>query len=300
MVTRLVQLEHPGFGRRVALADGDDLHLLGTYRSAYAFATAALDTGHKLRDLLSTDLTGIALDYHAVHGLSSEWRFAPAFDVPEDQSHCLVTGCGRTYGAPPAPGDTGPTLFHKGTGECLRAHGEALEIPPFGRGGGEEAELAAVYIIGKDGIPRRVGFAQGNEFGDPALSAADPGAVSHAKLRTCSLGPELLLDASISDVAGSIEIERANSVLWSQKFRAGESHMQYNLREVEQSLFRHAAHRKPDHGHVHYLGAAQGTYQGGTVLEAGDTVTVAFEGFGKPLVNRIARPEFEVPKIVPL
>src|SRR5258708_22445494 len=42
VITRLVQLDHPGFGRRVALADGEDLHLLGTYRSAYAFAMAAL------------------------------------------------------------------------------------------------------------------------------------------------------------------------------------------------------------------------------------------------------------------
>src|SRR5436309_964510 len=105
MITRLVQLDHPGFGRRVAVADGDDLHLLGTYHSTYAFAVAASETGVKLRDLLSTDLTGIALDYAAVHALESEWTFLPAFDHPEESARCLVSGCGRTYGASPGPGD---------------------------------------------------------------------------------------------------------------------------------------------------------------------------------------------------
>jgi len=304
MITRLVQLDHPGFGRRVAVADGDALHLLGAYRSAYEFAIAAIETGVKLRDLLSTDLTGIALDYAAIHSLASEWTFLPAFDNPQEPSRCQVSGCGRTYGAAHNPQDAdspGPSWFYKGPGTVLRAHGHALEIPPFPSQGGEEAELAAVYVIDKNGVPRRIGFAQGNEFADPALAKRDPGAFSHAKLRTCSLGPELVLDADITDVSGRVEIERAGSVLWSKEFRAGESHMNYSLARVEQNLFRYPAHRRPGDAYVHYLGAAVPPFEDGSALEDGDAVLISFEGFGKPLRNPITRqqPDAQV-SVLPL
>src|SRR5579862_5367575 len=95
--TRLVQLDHPGFGRRVALVDGNDLHLLGTYRSAYAFAQVALETGHKMRDLLSSDLSGIALDYPQVWALETEWRFLPSFDHPTEPGRCIVSGAAMTH-----------------------------------------------------------------------------------------------------------------------------------------------------------------------------------------------------------
>jgi hypothetical protein len=301
VITRLVQLDHPGFGRRVAVADGEDLHLLGTYRSAYSFAIAAIETGVKLRDLLSTDLTGVALDYGAVHSLASEWTFLPAFDHPDEPARCQVSGCGRTYGPSPTSDSPGPSWFYKGPGTVLRAHGNALEIPPFSSQCGEEAEIVAIYVIDKAGVPRRVGFAQGNEFADPALAKRDPGAFSHAKLRTCSLGPELILDADITDVPGHIEIERAGSVLWSKQFRAGESLMHYNLARVEQNLFRYPAHRRPGDAYIHYLGAAVPPFEDGSVLQDGDAVTISFNGFGKPLRNPIVRQPGHAPvAVVPL
>jgi len=301
MITRLVQLDHPGFGRRVALADGDDLHLLGAYRSIHAFALAALEIGVPLRDLLSTDLTGVALDYNAVHALASEWTFAPAFDNPEEPSHCIVSGCGRTYGAPPGADAPGPSWFYKGTGACLRAHGQALEIPWFAAGGGEEAELVGVYVIDKNGVPRRIGFAQGNEFADPALAKRDPGAFAHAKLRTCSLGPELILDAEMQDVPGRIVIQRGDSILFSKDFRAGESHMHYPIAQVEQNLFRYAQHRRPGDSHVHYMGAAVPPFEDGSALAHGDVVAIGFEGFGKPLRNTITRqPQTPLAPVMPL
>src|SRR3954468_9719500 len=65
--TRLVQLTHPEEGRRAALVYSNELHLLATYRSVYSFAMTALATGWRLREMLSTDLSGIVLDYDAVH-----------------------------------------------------------------------------------------------------------------------------------------------------------------------------------------------------------------------------------------
>ena len=93
----------------------------------------------------------------------------------------------------------------------LRAHGEPLTIPAFALGGAEEAELAAIYLIGPDGVPRRVGLTPGNEFADPAMAAQDARLLSRAKLRTCAIGPELALDAEFQDVAGSVAVERPST-----------------------------------------------------------------------------------------
>ena len=40
----------------------------------------------------------------------------------------------------------------------LRGHGDALDVPRFAEGGGEEAEIAGVYVIGPDGTPCRIGW----------------------------------------------------------------------------------------------------------------------------------------------
>ena len=76
---------------------GDELCLLATFRTVYAFATAAIETGQELRDLLSTDLSGIVLDYQEVYALKSAWRFLPSFDHPQEPGRCLVSGCANAH-----------------------------------------------------------------------------------------------------------------------------------------------------------------------------------------------------------
>ena len=51
----------------------------------------------------------------------------------------------------PAPGEVGvaPEWFYKGVGTMLRGHDDALVVPRFAEGGGEEAEIAGVYVIGR-------------------------------------------------------------------------------------------------------------------------------------------------------
>jgi len=224
-VTRIVQIIHPDYGRRVALVNGDELHLLSTYRTAYAFAMAATETGQKLRELLSTDLSGIVLDYGEVYALRSGWRFLPSFDHPEHTACCLVSGCANAHGTAADSVPAAPPWFTKGNGMHLRAHGEALTIPSFAVGGAEEAELAAIYLIGPDAVPRRVGLTPGNEFADAAMASQDPRLLARAKLRTCAIGPELALDAEFQDVAGSVAVERAiggvSSPIWCKEIRTG-------------------------------------------------------------------------------
>jgi len=288
-LTRLVQIIHPEYGRRVALVNGDELHLLSTYRTAYAFAMAAIETGQKLRELLSTDLSGIVLDYREVYALRSGWRFLPSFDHPDHTACCLVSGCANAHGVTGDSPPAAPPWFTKGNGMHLRAHGEPLTIPAFAQGGAEEAELAAVYLIGPDAIPRRVGITPGNEFADPMMAAQDARLLSRAKLRNCAIGPELTLDAEFQDVAGSVAVERSGLPIWCKEIRTGEKHTAFRLEQIEQHHFEFEPHRIPGDVHVHFLGGSVSSYADGVVLDEGDEVVVRWEGFGLPLRNPIQR-----------
>ncbi len=288
-----MQIIHPEYGRRVALVNNlvnnDELHLLATYRTAYAFAMAAIETGQKLRDLLSTDLSGIVLDYREIHALRSGWRFLPSFDHPEHTACCLVSGCANAHGVVSGSSPAAPPWFTKGNGMHLRAHGEPLTIPAFALSGAEEAELAAVYLIGPDGVPRRVGLTPGNEFADPAMAAGDARLLSRAKLRTCAIGPELALDAEFEDVGGSVAVERGGEPIWSKEVRTGEKHTAFRLEEIERHHFEFDAHRIPGDAHIHFLGGSVSSFGDGVVLEEGDEVVIQWEGFGRPLRNPIER-----------
>ena len=291
-MTRIVQIIHPEYGRRVALVNGDELHLLSTYRTAYAFAMAAIETGQKLRELLSTDLSGIVLDYREVYELRSGWRFLPSFDHPDHTACCVVSGCANAHGvtdSSPAAPPIAPPWFTKGNGMHLRAHGEPLTIPAFAQGGAEEAELAAVYLIGPDGIPRRVGLTPGNEFADARMAAQDGRLLSRAKLRNCAIGPELALDAEFQDVAGTVGVERSGTPIWCKKIRTGEKHTAFRLEQIEQHHFEFEPHRIPGDVHVHFLGGSVSSFGDGVVLDERDEVVIQWEGFGLALRNRIQR-----------
>ena len=113
-------------------------------------------------------------------------------------------------GGRPAAGQIGisPEWFYKGNGSILRAHGEPLVMPPYGEDGGEEAEIAGVYIIADDGQPWRIGMCNGNEFSDHRFEKRNYLNLASSKIRTCSLGPELVVDPIFDSVPGTVAIER--------------------------------------------------------------------------------------------
>lgn len=287
--TRLVQILHPEHGRRVALVNGDELHLLSDHRTAYGLARASLRAGISMRELISSDVSGIVLDYNQVHALHSGWSFLPSFDHPTDLSRCIVSGCANGQMRAHEGRAEAPAWFYKGNGATLRAHGEALAIPPFAHSGAEEAELAAVWILGDAGQPVLIGLTPGNEFADPALTASDARMHTHAKMRTCSIGPELVLDGSFMDASGQVRIERGPRRLWSSEVTTGNRHTQFTLQEVEAFHFRYPAHRVPGDVHIHFLGGSVSSYGAGIRLEHGDHVVIEWDGFGRPLRNFIER-----------
>lgn len=314
---RLVQLNGPA-GRRLAVVEDDRLRLVDGLDSVCALAAAALRGRIPLAEAARRSLSRDVLDYAPVYSGDSPWHILPAVDHPSEPSRCLVSGTGLTHirsaanrqamhaageqitdsmrmyewgveGGRPEPGAPGisPEWFHKGTGLALRAHNEPLDIPPYAEDGGEEPEIAGVYLIDDDGAPRRLGMAVGNEFSDHRFEKRNYLYLAASKLRTCAIGPELTIDPDFRDVPGEVSIERAGAAIWSKRVRTGEASMCHSLANIEHHHFKFEAHRRPGDVHVHFFGADAFSFGEGLRLVEGDWMQVSFEGFGKPLRNRV-------------
>jgi hypothetical protein len=324
MMTRLVQIQNNST-RAVALVEEPVLRLLDDVKSIYELAHAAVDLDISLTALVRKKATGEVLDYDSIYHGQSEWKMLPPIDHPTEPARCLVSGTGLTHlgsaanrqrmheareseltdsmkmfkwgveGGKPAPGKVGvaPEWFYKGCGTILRAHGEPLELPAFAEDGGEEAEIAGVYFVGENGTPRRIGMAIGNEFSDHKFERKNYLNLAGSKLRTCSLGPELVVDPEFQTVPGKVAIERAGKTFWSQKILTGEKEMCHSLANLEHHHFKFETHRRPGDVHVHYFGACALSFGDGVRLADGDLMEISFTGFGRALRNplRIARGE---------
>jgi hypothetical protein len=189
----------------------------------------------------------------------------------------------------PADGGIGvaPEWFYKGDGSCVRAHLEPLDITSHAEDGGEEAELAGAYIVGADGTPFRIGMAQGDEFSDHKFERRNYLNLAGSKLRTCSLGPELVLEPEFRDVRGEVRIKRDGATLWKASIASGEENMCHSLANLEHHHFKFAGHRQPGMVHVHFFGADTLSFSEGITLRDGDIAEVRFEGFGRALKNPI-------------
>ncbi len=314
---RLIQLSGPA-GRRAGIVENAAIRLLGTADSVYALAQAALRSGMTLAQAAAAEAGAELLDYDAIHAGSGPWRVLPAIDHPAEPARCLVSGTGLSHlrsaanrqamhspgeqitdsmrmyqwgveGGRPAPGTPGvsPEWFYKGTGDILRAHNEPLDVPPYAEDGGEEPEIAGIYIIDAKGAPRRIGMAAGNEFSDHVFEKKNYLYLASSKLRTCALGPELAIDADFSRVRGEVAIERAGEAIWRKSIQTGESAMCHSLANMEHHHFKFEAHRRPGDVHVHFFGADAFSFGEGQRLVHGDTMQVRWDGFGRPLRNTV-------------
>jgi hypothetical protein len=328
---RLVQLKHPKRGRRVAIVQNEELRLLRAAGSIYELAHEAITGGKSLAETVSASLSPQALQYDAIYDGESDWHLLAAFDHPEEPARCLVTGTGLTHkasaanrqamhaagkeqavitdsmrmfqwgleGGRPAKGKIGvpPEWFYKGCGTILRAHLEPLEVPAFAGDGGEEAEVAGAYLVDPSGQPRRVGLAVANEFSDHKTEKKNYLYLAPSKLRTCSIGPELILDAKFDDVAGAVRIEREGKPIWSKKIFTGEKNMSHTLANLEHHHFKYPAHCRPGDAHIHFFGADAFSFGDGVEPRNGDVMEIELAGFGRALRNPI-RIDRSTPRLV--
>ncbi|HYG22236.1 MAG TPA: AraD1 family protein [Verrucomicrobiae bacterium] len=317
-MTRLVQIQN-GALSSVAVVEEPRLHLLGEAQSIYELAESADLTSRPLKSVIQERLASKFLDYDSIYEGKSEWRLLPPIHHPRDAASCLVSGTGLTHlgsandrqamhgddaaeetdslrmfrlgvaGGKPPPGQVGvaPEWFYKGTGTILRGHGDPLDVPPHAEDGGEEGEIAGVYYVDENGSPRRIGFAVGNEFSDHAYEKENYLHLAGSKLRTCSLGPELVIDAEFESIAGRVSITRGGDLLWAKDVLTGEKEMCHSLANLEHHHFKFDGHRRPGDLHVHFFGACALSFGAGIKLANGDVMEISFAGFGRPLRNTV-------------
>jgi hypothetical protein len=324
--TTLVQIANAA-QRRVALVREPNLVLLREVDTVLALARRALAEERLITAVVGDLQSGDALSYDEVYEGRSPWRLLAPIDCPTDPQRVSVSGTGLTHlgsardrqamhvaptaqeeaqmtdsmrmfewgrqGGRPAEGQVGiaPEWFYKGDGSAVRGPFATLEIPGHAEDGGEEAEVAAIYIVADDGTPWRVGMTTGNEFSDHVFERRNYLNLAASKLRTCSIGPELVVDAGFGDVRGRVRIYRGGEVLWDREIRTGEENMCHSLANLEHHHFKFAGHRQPGTVHVHFMGADCLSYGEGVRLEAGDVTEIQFENFGRALRNTIAKDE---------
>jgi len=317
-MTRLVQIKK-GSVRRVALVEEPNLRLLDATSSIYELANSAIRAGVKLSDMARQRARHSTMEYDPIYQGKSAWQLMPAIDHPDEASCCLLSGTGLTHlgsarnrqsmheastadltdsmqmfrwgreGGRPARGNIGtpPEWFYKGTGSTLRAHGEPLDVPCYAEDGGEEAEIAGVYLIAPNGDPYRIGLATGNEFSDHQFEKKNYLHLAGSKLRTCALGPELVVDPDFESLPVAVKIERGGGVLWSKSFRSGQSEMCHSLENIEHHHFKYEAHRRRGDIHVHFFGTDCLSFSDQVRLEDGDVIEVSVEGYGRALRNPV-------------
>ena len=317
MALRLLQVKLGGQLAVVASDDAGAAHVVPGYASVYELAGVAIRDGKSLLDVVTQAGQGESVDLDAA---LSEGRVGLPIHHP-DPAHFIVAGTGLTHlgsadgrdkmhksaagehvtdsmkmfrmgleGGKPAEGEVGvqPEWFYKGDGSCLVGPGEPLTSPSFALDGGEEPELAGVYMIGPDGTPFRLGFCLANEFSDHVTERGNYLWLAHSKLRQASLGPELLVGELPESVDGTSRILRGDEVIFDKPFLSGEANMSHSIANLEHHHFKYDLFRRPGDLHVHFFGTATLSVTHGVKTEDGDRFEIDARPFRLPLVNTLA------------
>lgn len=181
-----------------------------------------------------------------------------------------------------------PEWFYKGNGATVAAPGDPLVSPAFADDGGEEPEVAGIYVIGEDGTAFRVGFALSNEFSDHVMERVNYLYLAHSKLRPAAFGPEILLGALPEDIRGTSRILRGGAAIFEKPFLSGEANMSHTIANLEHHHFKYRLFRHPGDVHIHMFGTATLSFADGVRAEPGDVFEIEAEPFGLPLRNPLA------------
>ena len=316
----LVQFITESRERRIGILHDNTIRVVGGYATTRELARAAIAAGTGLAQLADSAATSEHLDYEEV---ARAGRILPPLDHP-DAAHCYVTGTGLTHlgsadtrdamhkkiggdvdtlsdsmkmfrmgveGGKPSAGTAGvqPEWFYKGDGSIVRATGQDIEMPDFALDGGEEPEIAGLYLIGDDGRPYRLGYAIGNEFSDHVTERQNYLYLAHSKLRNCGLGPALLVGELPGHVAGTSRIlGKDGQVRWEKAFVSGEQNMSHTIGNLEHHHFKYGLFNRPGDVHIHFFGTATLSFADSIEVAPGETFEVEAPQFGPALRNRLA------------
>ncbi|WP_260925773.1 AraD1 family protein [Novosphingobium sp. 9] len=320
---RLLQHRAPDGSRSVIFAQGPSARFLKGPASIRELALAAIAAGQTLAEAAAACEAGEAVDIAAE--LAAGNLLAPIDHA--DAAHVLLTGTGLTHlgsaegrdkmhkaaasaaetgahvtdsmrmflegleGGKPAAGEVGqqPEWFYKGDGSQLVGPGETLTMPAFAKDGGEEPELAGIYLIGEDGTPYRLGLALANEFSDHVTERHNYLWLAHSKLRQAALGPELLIGTPPAAIEGTSKIVRNGETLWEKPFLSGEANMSHTFANLEHHHFKYDLFRRAGDVHVHFFGTATLSFSDGIETLEGDVFEISAAPFTLPLASPLAR-----------
>jgi hypothetical protein len=300
----------------VVTDDGSSLRVLRQVQRVYDLA---LEAGRRKLALSALAQDRIGTQTVKLDDLITEHRLLPPLDHPEP-SRCLITGTGLSHlgsaaardsmhvklqqdesqltdsmkmfkwgmeGGKPAAGTIGiqPEWFYKGDGRCVVPPEQPLELPCYALDGGEEVEVVGCYVIGDNGEPLRVGFALGNEYADHVMERQNYLYLAHSKLRQCSFGPELLLGELPGNVTGEARLLRQGQAVWNESWLSGAENMAHSIANLEHHHFKYREFRHPGDVHVHFFGAATGSFTKQVQTQVGDVFEISSPVFGRPLRN---------------
>lgn len=309
-------------------AEGLEAWRVDGVERSYDLARMVLGEGTPIADA-ARSRKGAAVDLARAE---AEGRLLTPIDHP-DPAHIYLTGTGLTHlgsaegrdkmhkaaavgavtdsmrmflagleGGKPAQGHVGaqPEWFYKGDGSCLVGTGAPLASPDFALDGGEEPEIAGIYIIDDEGQPRRLGFVLANEFSDHVTERGNYLWLAHSKLRQAALGAELLTGELPDDVRGVSRIRRDGEVIWERPFLTGEANMSHSIANLEHHHFKYDLFRRPGDVHVHFFGTATLSFSDEVKTQEGDMFEISAPPFALPLRNRLSTVSTQSSKVIPL
>lgn len=315
---RLIQFLRTDGRKAVAMVVDEQVQEVVNFNTVYDLANHAIASNKPMVGVVTDNLSTKYVDYQEI--IDSNRILSPV--CHPDPVRFWITGTGLTHAGSaatrdamhkalekedlsdsmkmfklglengkPSIGEIGvqPEWFYKGNGTTVVQPGASLDFPAYALDGGEEPEIACIYIIAPDGVPYRIGCAMGNEYSDHVMERINYLYLSHSKLRQCSFGPELLIGDLPTDISGEVAIKRNHNTIWAKKFNSGEDHMIHNLHNLEQHHFKYDLFRGPGDLHCHFLGTATFSFSDGIKIEDGDELRVESAQFGKPLINFVKK-----------
>lgn len=319
MTLRLMQYQSLQGVLQVLAADDDGVaRTVNDVNTVYELAQKAIAANQTLLETVTALGFGARID--VVNAVNNGQILAPI--THPDAAHCHVTGTGLTHlgsaesrqrmheksdtahetdsmrmfkmgleGGKPKAGETGvqPEWFYKGNGHYLRGPRDSLTLPDFAQDGGDEPEIAGIYVIAPDGNPVRLGYCLANEYSDHVTEKVNYLWLAHSKLRHMALGPELFVGDLPAHIEGRVRVLRHGETLWEAPFLTGEDNMSHALSNLEYHHFKYDLFRQAGDLHVHCFGTATASFGAGVRTEDNDIFEIEAKPFNYGLKNKMVR-----------